>query len=141
MCGAASKRNHGILADYGATPIDYHTQDLVDVLRKAERGGVEAVFDGIGGAYLRRGFSVLARGGTYVGYANPLSIPRTLLLLAQVLLFNLLPNGRSARYYGTGGWRIDRRPFLQDWARLFSLLQKGKIKPVVVERFPLAQAA
>jgi NADPH:quinone reductase-like Zn-dependent oxidoreductase len=141
MYGTASKRKHSILARYGATPIDYHTQDLVDVLRKAERGGVEAVFDGIGGAYLRRGFSVPARGGTYVGYANPLSIPRTLLLLAQVLLFNLLPNGRSAKYYGTGGWRINRQPFPDDWAALFSLLQEGRIKPVITERFPLEEAA
>jgi NADPH:quinone reductase-like Zn-dependent oxidoreductase len=139
--GIASKSKHQILREYGATPIDYHTQDFVQVIRKAEPDGLEAVFDGIGGDYIKRGFSLLRRGGTYLGYANPLSVSRTFRFLGQVILFNLLPNGRSAKYYGTGISRFNRRPFLEDWATLFKLLEEGKIKPVIMEKFPILEAA
>ena len=141
MYGIASKYKHNILTEYGATPIDYHTQDFVDVIHQVEPDGVDAVFDGMGGDYLKRGFSVLQRGGTLVGYANPLSCSRMLHLLGQVILFNLLPNGKSAKYYGTGISRFNRRLFLEDWATLFELLEEGKIKPVIAERFPILEAA
>jgi NADPH:quinone reductase-like Zn-dependent oxidoreductase len=141
MYGIASKSKHPILAEYGATPVDYRTQDFVDVIRKAEPDGLNAVFDGIGGDYIKRGFSLLRRGGTYVGYANPLSFSRMLRFLGQVILFYLLPNGRSAKYYGTGSSRLNRRPFLDDWATLFKLLEEGKIKPVIMKTFPILEAA
>jgi NADPH:quinone reductase-like Zn-dependent oxidoreductase len=141
MYGLASKSKHPILTEYGATPIDYRTQDFVEVIQKAEPDGLDAVFDGIGGDYIKRGFSLLRRGGTYVGYANPLSITRTLRFLGQVILLHLLPNGRSARYYGTGSSRLNRRPFLEDWATLFRLLEEGKIKPVIEQKFPILEAA
>jgi NADPH:quinone reductase-like Zn-dependent oxidoreductase len=139
--GIASKSKHHILTEYGATPIDYRTQDFVEVIRKAEPDGLEAVFDGIGGDYIKRGFSLLRRGGTYVGYANPLGFSRMLRFLGQVILFNLSPNERSAKYFGTGSFRLNRRPFLEDWATLFKLLEEGKIKPVIMKKFPILEAA
>ena len=141
MYGIASKSKHNTLIEYGATPIDYHTQDFVEVIRRAEPDGLDAVFDGMGGDYLKRGFSLLRRGGTLVGYGNPLSFSRMLHLLGQVILFNLLPNGKSAKYYGTGISRFNRRPFLEDWATLFKLLEEGKIKPIIAEKFPILEAA
>jgi NADPH2:quinone reductase len=61
--------------------------------------------------------------------------------LGQVILFNILPNGRSATYYSTGKSRLNKRPFLEDWAALFKLLEEGRIKPIISERFPLLEAA
>jgi NADPH:quinone reductase-like Zn-dependent oxidoreductase len=141
MYGLASSSKHNVLTEHGATPIDYHTQDFVEVIRKAEPDGLNAVFDGMGGDYIKRGFSLLRRGGTLVGYANPLSLSRTFRLLGQVILFNLLPNGKSAKYYSTGKSRLNRRPFLEDWATLFKLLEEGKIKPVIMKKFPILEAA
>lgn len=141
MYGIASKSKHGALTDLGATPIDYHTQDFVEAIRKAEPDGLNAVFDGIGGDYLKRGFSLLRRGGTWVAYGNPLSFSRMLQLLGQVILFNVLPNGRSVKLYGTGVSRFNRRPFLEDWATLFTLLEGDKISPVIMEKFPILEAA
>ncbi len=141
MYGIASKSKHHILTEYGATPIDYRTQDFGEVIRKAEPDGLDAVFDGIGGDYIKRGFSLLRRGGTFVGYANPLSLSRAFRLLGRVILFNLLPNGRSATYYSTGKSRLNKRPFMEDWAALFKLLEEGKIKPVIAAKFPILEAA
>jgi NADPH:quinone reductase-like Zn-dependent oxidoreductase len=84
---------------------------------------------------------LLRRGGTYVGYANPLSRSRTFRFLGQVILLHLLPNGRSAKYYGTGSSRFNKRPFMKDWAALFKLLEEGKIKPVIMQKFPILEAA
>jgi NADPH:quinone reductase-like Zn-dependent oxidoreductase len=141
MYGLASRNKHALLTEYGAVPIDYHTQDFVEVIRQAEPEGLDAVLDGIGGDYFDRGVAVLRRGGVYVEYGNPLSFSSMLRLVGRVLLFNLLPNGKSARLYGTGLSRFNRRPFLADWAALFKLLEEGKIKPVLVKKFPILEAA
>jgi NADPH:quinone reductase-like Zn-dependent oxidoreductase len=141
MYGIASKSKHRVLIECGAIPIDYHTQDFVEVIQKAEPHGLDAVFDGIGGDYIRKGFALLRQGGTFVGYANPRSLSRMVCYLGQVILLHILPNGRSAKYYGTGLSRLNRRPFMEDWARLFELLGEGKIKPIIAAKYPILEAA
>lgn len=141
MYGIASKSKHNILTGNGATPIDYRTQDFVEVIRKAEPDGLDAVFDGMGGDYLNRGFSLLKRGGTWVVYGNPLSFSGLLRLLAKMFVFNLLPNRKTVKVYGTSTSKFGRRPFLEDWATLFKLLEEGKIKPVIMKKFPILEAA
>ena len=141
MYGTASKSKHHILTEYGVTPIDYQTQDFVEVIRQMEPDGLDAVFDGMGGDYFKRGFSVLRRGGTVVGYGNPTSFSRMFHLLGQIALFNLLPNGRAARYYGAGMFRFNRKLFMEDWAALFELLEEGKIRPILHKKFPILEAA
>ncbi len=61
MYGLASQSKHAILTEYGATPIDYRTEDFVQVIRQMEPGRLDAVFHGMGGDYLPRGFRLLAR--------------------------------------------------------------------------------
>jgi NADPH2:quinone reductase len=61
-------------------------------------------------------------------------------LLGQVILFSLLPNGKSAKFYGTGISRINRQPLLEDRAILFRLLEEGKIKPVITKKYPILEA-
>jgi NADPH:quinone reductase-like Zn-dependent oxidoreductase len=139
--GLASAGKHPILQQYGATPIDYRAQDFVPVIRQVEPDGLDAVFDGMGGDYLRRGFPLLRRGGIWVSYANPRSFSELLHLLGRVLWLNLLPNGRAVKVYGTGASFLNRKPFLADWAALFELLGEGKINPVIAARFPILEAA
>jgi NADPH:quinone reductase-like Zn-dependent oxidoreductase len=141
MYGLAPPSKHAALAEYGATLIDYRVEDFVTVIRQAEPGGLDAVFDGIGGDYLPRGFPLLGRGGVWVSYANPRSLRGLARLLGRVLWRNLMPDGRKVVLYGTGASHIDRRPFLEDWAALFALLGEGKIEPVIAARFPLLEAA
>ena len=140
MYGLASASKHQILAEYGAIPIDYRTQDFVEVIRKAEPDGLDAVFDGMVGEYFEKGMSVLGQGGTYVQYGNPLSFSALINLIGKTLLFNLLPNGKTAKLYGTSFSIFGRRPFLEDWAKLFNLLTEGKIKPVIEHRYPILDA-
>jgi NADPH:quinone reductase-like Zn-dependent oxidoreductase len=141
MYGVASKRKHAALDEYGATLVDYHTQDFVAMIRQAKPEGLDAVFDGMGGEYLARGFPLLKRGGIWVGYANPHSLSGMFRLFGCLIWLNLLPNGRRVMLYGTGASLFNRRPFLQDWAVLFKMLTEGKIKPVIAAQFPILEAA
>ena len=43
LYGLASTSKHHILTEYGATPIDYRTQDFVEVIRQTEPNGLDAV--------------------------------------------------------------------------------------------------
>jgi NADPH:quinone reductase-like Zn-dependent oxidoreductase len=141
MYGIASKSKHHTLAEYGARPIDYRTQDFVEVIHQVELQGLDAVFDGMGGEYFGRSYPLLRRGGKLVGYGNPLSTSGMLKFLGQLLFFSLLPDGRSARSYSTGLSRFDWHPFLEDWHTLFTLLEAGEINPVISARFPILEAA
>jgi NADPH:quinone reductase-like Zn-dependent oxidoreductase len=141
MYGLASATKRDTLIEHGATPIDYRTEDFVQVIRQMEPGGLDAVFDGMGGDYLPRGFGLLKRGGAWVSYANPRSLAGMFRLLGRALWYNLRPDGRRVTLYGTGASNLDRRPFLEDWAALFRLLAAGQIKPVIAARFPILEAA
>ena len=141
MYGIASEAKHGVVAEYGATPIDYRTQDFVAVIRQAEPGGLDAVFDGMIWGYLDRGFRLLRRGGTWVQYGNPMSLPGLLRLLGKLVILNLRPDGRALKLYGTSTSKFGRERYLEDWATLFELLAEGKIEPIIMETFPILEAA
>jgi NADPH:quinone reductase-like Zn-dependent oxidoreductase len=141
MYGLASANKHPILREYGAIPIDYHSQDFVEVIRHVEPNGLDAVLDGMGGDYFKRGLSVLRRGGICVEYGNPLSFPALLRLVGKTLLFNLLLNGKTAKLYGTSTSRFGRQSYMEDWAALFKLLTEGKIKPVIEHKYSILEAA
>jgi NADPH:quinone reductase-like Zn-dependent oxidoreductase len=143
MYGIASRSKQDILIEYGATPIDYHTQDFGEVIRQAEPGGLDAVLDGMTRLdYIQRGLPLLRRGGTFVSFGEPAGFSTLLRILATVIKVKLLPNGRSVKLYGTSFYFVgDKRPFLEDWATLFQLLQTGQIKPVIAQKFPIVEAA
>jgi NADPH:quinone reductase-like Zn-dependent oxidoreductase len=138
MYGLASPSKHPILAEYGAKPIDYHTQDFVEVIRQTEPAGIDYVFNGMGEETYERSLAVLRRGGVLVHYGAPQSMAHFVLLVTKLILYNLLPNGKSIQGYGTHRLGVDL--FKQDWTALFKLLEEGKIKPILAGKYPLLEA-
>ncbi len=138
MYGLASPSKHKILAEYGATPIDYHTQDFVEVIRRVEPEGLDYVFNGMGEDTFERSLAVLRRGGVLVHYGAPQSMAHFISLVAKLLLYNLLPNGKRIEGYGTHRLGVDL--FKQDWTALFKLLEEDKIKPILAGKYPLQDA-
>jgi NADPH:quinone reductase-like Zn-dependent oxidoreductase len=138
MYGLASAAKHPVLQDYGATPLDYRTQDFVQVLREAEPAGLDYVFNGMGEAYFEPGLAVLRRGGVLVHYGGPQSTARLLVLVLKLVGYNLLPNGKTIKGYGTH--REPFQTFEADWATLFHLLGENRIKPIIAARFPILEA-
>lgn len=138
MYGLASRSKHDALIKYGATPIDYRTQDFVDVIQKAEPQGIDFVFNGMGEEVFGRGLAVLRRGGVLVHYGAPQSFLRFLLLVVKLVFYNLLPNGKKVEGYGTHRLGVDL--FKKDWGTLFEMLEDGRINPIIAEKYPLLEA-
>jgi NADPH:quinone reductase-like Zn-dependent oxidoreductase len=145
MYGTASKHNHELVSALGATPIDYHTEDFAKRIRDLTEGaGVDAAFDPIGGArQLWRSNRVLRKGGRLVWFGVAATkkkglriIPSTLLMVA---LLTLIPDGKQT--LSTQDLGKDNAWYRETLTELFDLLAAGKIKPVVAERIPLAEAA
>jgi NADPH:quinone reductase-like Zn-dependent oxidoreductase len=144
MYGTASKYNHEVVSALGATPIDYRTEDFVERIRGLTGDGVDAVFDPIGGAkHLWRSYRVLRKGGRLVWFGVAATkrdglrvIPLSVLMRT---LIALIPDGKQAPL--TADLSKDNAWYRETLTELLDLLAAGKIKPVVAERIPLAEAA
>lgn len=148
--GTASKSKHSLVKHYGATPIDYHSEDFVERIAKETDGrGVDAVFDTIGGKYWSRSYRCLARGGKLVGFGalqvttGEEKIPSLLFGFFKLLVWwRLLPNGKHSGFYNIQT-RRGKKPeeFKEDVATLMQWLKDGRLKPAVAAIRPLTDAA
>jgi len=157
MYGTCSSRSAPAVSDLGGIPIDYQHLDFVKEIHRLAREGVDVVFDGIGGTHIWRSRKALRPGGRVVAYG-----------LTSSLRGGRLASGRSGRrrrfrgiaifgLYIAGGWLLPGRKrvvpysiqwlkrlrpalFRQDLITLFDLLQQKRIKPLIAQRFPLAEA-
>jgi len=157
MYGTCSSRGASAVSELGGVPIDYRNQDYVKEIHRLASEGVDAVFDGIGGTHIWRSRKALRPGGRVVAYG-----------LTGSLRGGRLASGRSGRrdrfsgiaifaLYIAGGWLLPGRKrvvpysiqtlkrlrpalFRQDLIALLDLLQQKKIKPLIAQRFPLAEA-
>ncbi len=138
MYGLASPKKHQLLTDHGAIPVDYHRDNWPEAVRDMEPGGLDYVFNGMAEDYLRPCLSVLKQGGLLVHYGAPQSIGGLLRLLFQLGLSLIRPDRKRIAGYGTH--RLGTALFQEDWAYLFSQLEAGSIKPVILATFPLLEA-
>jgi NADPH:quinone reductase len=157
MYGTCSSRGAAAVSELGGVPIDYQSLDYVTEVRRLTGDGVDAVFDPIGGAHLWHARAALRSGGRVVGYGNTTSLRAEGLGSGRT--------GRRNRLYGipiyvlyiAGGWllpgrkrvipysiqtlkRLKPAQFRQDLIALLDLLQQRKIKPLIAQRLPLAEA-
>lgn len=143
VLGTVSERKREVAARLGAVPIDYRREDFVEVARRA--GGVDAVFDPIGGAHLARSRAALRRGGRLVAFGVGGSLARGQRQIASTILrvaaYRLLPDGRTATFFGVAGRRgANDATLAEDLVRVLALAAAGAITPVVSRRLPLAEA-
>src|SRR5262245_17848429 len=157
MFGTCSARGASAVSELGGIPIDYQHQDFVEEIHRLTGEGVDVVFDSIGGTHIWRSRKALRPGGKVVAYG-----------LTGSLSGGRLASGRSGRrqrfrgvaifgVYIAGGWLLPGRRrvvpysiqtlkrlrpslFRQDLIALFDLLKQQKIKPLIAQRFPCAEA-
>jgi NADPH:quinone reductase-like Zn-dependent oxidoreductase len=157
MYGTCSLRGVSAVSALGGIPIDYQHQDFVEEIHRLTSEGVDVVFDSIGGTHIWRSRKALRPGGRVVAYGLTGSLRGGRLASGR--------GGRRHRYraiaifglYIAGGWLFPGRKrvvpysiqtlkrlkpawFRQDLIALFDLLQQKKIKPLIAQRFPLAEA-
>lgn len=150
--GTASTSKLKIVEQFGAQAIDYKQCDFLTQIRSSTEGGVDIVFDGIGGWHMIRSFRALRKGGRLVGYGLTSVLAggkRDWKLIisnatgwAAACLLNLVSRNKRFKIYSIQ-MLMRRRPdwFRQDLTTLFDLLARGEIKPVIDRRLPLEQAA
>ena len=133
---------HDLIRGLGARPIAADATDKA--LLEATDGGVDAVFDPLGGESLSRSLHALKSGGMLVafGFQNEVlgrggSIP---LDFVKLKVWDWLPNGHATAFYSIGAMRRAHPEwFREDLAKLLAMLAEGRIAPVVAEVLPLAE--
>jgi len=157
MYGTCSSKGAPTVSGLGGIPIDYRDQDYVTEIERLTGEGVHAVFDPIGGAHLWHSRAALRTGGRVVGYGNTTSLRGEGLTSGRPGRRNRLHGVPVYALYIAGGWLLPGRKrvipysiqtlkrlrpalFRRDLGTLLDLLQQQKIKPVIAQRFPLAQA-
>jgi NADPH:quinone reductase len=140
--GAASSGKHSTVRALGAVPIDYRAGRLDRLVRALEPRGVDLVFDGIGGPMIGPCIGALRRHGHLVAYGFMASTGTlsTLLMFANILLGSRL-RGRRGSFYGISAlYQKSPRPLREDLPKIFALLAKKEIDPMIARTFPLLQA-
>jgi NADPH:quinone reductase-like Zn-dependent oxidoreductase len=151
VIGTASARNLDVVTALGATAVDYRG-DVPAQVRALAPGGVDAVFDHVGGPGIVDSFRLLAPGGTLVAYGSASTrdtggSPRipVLKLFARLLWWNALPNRRRTHFYNVWGGKRNlprfRARLAEDLTAVFDLAVTGALKAQVAARIPLAEAA
>ena len=144
VIGTASARKHDYVRALGAVPVDYR-DNVPARVREISPGGVDAVFDHVGGPGLVDSYRMLGRGGTLVTYGSASTLSGTghwikpyLPIFARVLLWSAMPDGRRAAFYYVKRWP---KLFQEDLSTVLSLLASGKIEAHAAARMPLEKAA
>jgi NADPH:quinone reductase-like Zn-dependent oxidoreductase len=145
--GAASPSEHDLIRSYGATPIPARGTPVDVSIRNIAPEGVDIAFDIVGGRGTAQCIRATKRGGIVVGYGfvgtmrnGKQSIGLVLLTLWSALVGARIAGRRGAFYGITALYRRDPQPFHEDLLKLFSLLERGQIKPKIAARLALLEA-
>ncbi|POM27314.1 Mycocerosic acid synthase [Actinomadura rubteroloni] len=153
VIGTASARHHAALRDQDVVPVDYRADDVAARVRELAPGGVDAVFDHVGGPGIVDSWRLLAPGGTLVSYGTASTRDDrgskrwpVLKLLARIWLWQTLPNRRRAYFFNVWAGRAlaanrFRARLRSDLAQVFAALQRGDITVRIAARLPLERAA
>jgi NADPH2:quinone reductase len=118
--------------------INYHNEDFLAVLKEeVGKPGINVVFDIVGGSYLEQNIKLLAVGGRLV-VIGILGGAKGTLNLGLVLSKKLTVTGSTLRARPPEAKGKIANELLQ---HVWPLLASGKVKPVVQQSMPLADAA
>ncbi|MFJ6986660.1 MULTISPECIES: medium chain dehydrogenase/reductase family protein [unclassified Streptomyces] len=153
VIGTASARHHDALRARGVLPVDYRDTDVAARVRALAPGGVDAVFDHVGGPGIVDSWRLLARGGTLVSYGSAATrddegskqLP-VLKLLGRVWVWNALPNGRHAYFFNVWAGRAlakdrFRARLRADLTEVFDAFRRGEVTAQIAARLPLDRAS
>ncbi|GAA0965525.1 medium chain dehydrogenase/reductase family protein [Acrocarpospora macrocephala] len=153
VIGTASARHHDALRERGVIPVDYRTENVPARVRELAPGGVDAVFDHVGGRGVVDSWRLLAPGGTLVSYGSASTRDDegskqwpVLKLLGRVWLWNALPNRRRAYFFNIWAGRSlaknrFRARLRADLTQVFTALQHGDVTAQIAAQLPLTRVA
>jgi NADPH2:quinone reductase len=123
VLGTASSRNHSYLNDLGIDEaIDYTKQDFRDSIKAICRGGVDVIFNCVGGDVLPRCPDVLKANGRLVSIVDPDGIE------------DLKVKGFNAEF-------VFVQPNHDELSQITKMIEAGKLSTFISASFPLEEAA
>jgi NADPH2:quinone reductase len=121
---------------YPQNPLSKDQQrTLSETIKEVSGGGVDVVYDGVGGDYAEPAVRALNWDGRFLVIGFPAGIPKlplNLTLLKSCQIVGVFWGAFVAR---------DPKGHADNLADLFRLYQAGKIKPHISNRYPLERAA
>uniref|UniRef100_A0A5F8GHZ1 Vesicle amine transport 1 n=1 Tax=Monodelphis domestica TaxID=13616 RepID=A0A5F8GHZ1_MONDO len=150
--GTASASKHDVLKEKGVShPIDYHTSNYVDEVKKISPKGVDIVLDPLGGADTYKAYNLLKPMGKVVTYgvANLLTGPkRNLMAMAKtwwnqfsVSALQLLQANRGICGFNLSYLENEMELVSRVVLHLMSLYSQGHIKPHIDSVWPFEKVA
>jgi NADPH2:quinone reductase len=119
----ARRQNHEYVKGLGAdAAIDYARENVVDAVRALAPGGVDLVYDTVGGPVQKESYRALKPGGMLVSIVN-------------------IPEPEEARPYGARTNFVFVSPDGGQLRKIAALVESGAVKPAAYEEFPLERAA
>ena len=132
---AGSDEKCAACARLGATPINYRTEDFVELLQ--DEGGADLILDMVGGDYIARNLRALADDGRLVFIAF-LGGPKAEINFAQIMARRLTVTGSTLRPQSD----LSKAAIADDLRRhVWPMVEAGKLRPVMDEEFALTDAA
>lgn len=123
IIGTAGARNHEYLRSLGASAaVDYNSRDFRDAVREFHPGGVDVVFDCVGGDTLARSADVLHKDSRIVSIADPYGVRE------------LKKNGRRCEF-------VFVEPNHEQLSELTRMIEAGRLGTHIAAAFPLEDAA
>lgn len=114
---------HDYVKSLGAhVAIDYRKENFARVLGKREPGGIDVVFDTVGGHVQDESFKVLKPGGTLVSIVS-------------------IPDAAEARRHGVKGAFVFVEPSGEQLRGIAALVEDGSVRPPEIYEMLLADAA
>jgi NADPH2:quinone reductase len=143
MYGTASADQHGYLKKLDCHPIDYKSEDFVQLVKYLEPNGLDAVFDPFGGSHFKRSIKTLNKKGKLVAFGahNAKTAMDLIKSFLQVQIWNFAPWMPSTNFYSIGSWHKKHHDWFEnDLKKLFVLLSENKLKPLVSKTIKLEEA-
>ena len=118
--------------------IDYREEDFVEVVKAATGGnGVNVILDMVGGDYIQRNIQALAPDGRLCTIAflggSKAEVDFLPMMLKRITISGSTLRARSVEFKGAIARNLK--------AKVWPLVEAGRVKPVVHATFPLAEAA
>jgi len=143
MYGTASTDQHELLIGYDCQPIDYKSEDFVQVIQNLEPDGLDAVFDPFGGDHFKRSIKTLNKKGKLVAFGayNANTQMDLIKSFLRVQIWNFTPWIPSTNFYSIGSWHKKHHDWFEsDLNKLFALLSENKLKPQISRTIKIEQA-
>ena len=159
VIGTCRPSQRAAVEPLGARVVDYTRERVFEDVRALAPGGIDAVFDHVGGESVRSSFAMLRPGGFLVCYGNVSAAQKKtsaswafLGFFSRKLVWSFRPGGRRMTFFdvwGRGTFGADRmfrparfwREYHEDLGHLLTLLSTGTLHAHVAHRLPLLRAA